>query len=85
MRSKTFYTNMGMMHFVAMLLFIIVFFIGVVMSHWVTFDFGLFGAIIACISTVYNVIQCEKAEKLEKNGLNDESNFFEQNEEYDEY
>lgn len=66
MHTKTYYFNIGLMHFVAMLLFIIVFYIGLIMRHWLTFDVGLFGAIIACISTVYNVTQYEHVKTVEK-------------------
>jgi len=66
MHGKNFYFNMGVTHFVAMLLFIIVFYIGLIMRHWLTFDVGLFGAIIACISTVYNVTQYENVKIIEK-------------------
>lgn len=66
MHSKNYYFNMGLTHFVAMLLFIVVFYIGLIMRHWLTFDAGLFGAIIACISTVYNVTQYENVKIVEK-------------------
>ncbi len=66
MHSKNFYFNMGLTHFAAMLLFIVVFYIGLVMRHWLTFDAGLFGSIIACIATVYNVTQYENVKIIEK-------------------
>ena len=66
MHSKNFYFNMGVTSFVVMLLFIVVFYIGIMVNHWLTFDVGLFGAIIGCIATVYNVIQHEKATMIEE-------------------
>ena len=66
MHGKTYYKNIGLAHFVAMLLFIAVFYIGIIMNHWLTFDVGLFGAIIGCISTVYNVTQYENVKIIEK-------------------
>lgn len=66
MHGKTYYKNIGLAHFVAMLLFIVVFYIGIIMNHWLTFDVGLFGAIIGCISTVYNITQYENVKIIEK-------------------
>lgn len=65
MRISSHYKIMFSLHLLVMLLFIFVMYVGVYLSHWVTFDIGLFGSICACISTVYYVIMCEKAEKFE--------------------
>ena len=65
MRISSHYKMMFGMHLLVMLLFIFVMYVGVYLSHWITFDIGLFGSICACISTVYYVIMHEKAEKFE--------------------
>lgn len=87
MREKSHYRVMFSLHLLVMLLFIFVMYIGVYLSHWVTFDIGLFGGICACISTVYYIIQNEKAEKFGKVRIIEfEGSYFDESseEDYDE-